>query len=133
MDDLVKFVLRKNDKGRQLLFVTFSNREFTMGDEDTGRKIIEKYGKILQKFSNLYIIIDTRQIKSVSPGLGWNLITDLITYNDIARKNIIKTAILWSSKTLKKFVIDPILCVYNFVVPTEFFEKNDEALEYVQN
>ena len=133
MDELVKFKLVRNDKGRQILFVTFTEREFGMDDNEMGKKIIEKYGKILTKHSDLYIVMDTRKMRSVSPGLGWNLITDLIEHNEVAKKNVRKTAILMISKIMKKYLIDPILCVYSFAAPTEFFEKNDDALRYVQS
>lgn len=132
MDDLVNFRLVKNDGQGYLLMVTFSERDFSMSDEPYGRQIIEKYGKIIEKYSNLNIIIDTRKMKSVTPGLGWNLIGDLIKLNDTAKKNVKKVAILMINKTIKKYVIDPLLCVYDFIVPTKFFEHNDDAINYVK-
>lgn len=132
MDDLVHFRLVKNDNGGYLLTVTFSEHDFKMSDEQKGREIIEKYGKIINKYGDMNIIIDTRKMKSVTPGLGWNLIGDLIKLNDAARKNVKRVAILMINKSIKKFVIDPLLCVYDFVVPTKFFEHNDHAIEYVR-
>ncbi|MCH9622037.1 MAG: hypothetical protein S4CHLAM20_14710 [Chlamydiia bacterium] len=133
MDDLVHFRMVKNDNGGYLLTVTFSNHDFNMADESAGRQIIEKYGKVITKFSNISIVIDTRKMKSVTPGLGWNLVQDLIKLNDTARKNVNKVAILMINKTIKKYVIDPLLCVYDFVVPTKFFEHNDPAIAFVRN
>ena len=133
MDDLVKFRFVKNDKGRYILTLTFSEHNFSMQDEPIGKEVIAKYGKIITKYSDLYIIMDTRNMKSVAVGLGWNLITDLIKLNDVARKNIKRVAILMINKSIKKYVIDPLLCVYDFVVPTKFFEHNEGAMEYVQS
>ena len=133
MDDLVKFKLVKNEKERYILTLTFSEHEYSMKDEQSGKELIQKYGKIIQKYSNLYVIMDTRKMKSVTPGLGWSLITDLVKLNDIASKNIKKVAILLTNKTIKKYMIDPILCVYKFVVPTEFFETNESAMAYIQS
>lgn len=133
MDDLVHFRLVKTDNEGYLLMVTFSEHEFKMSDELAGRKIIEKYGKIIAKFSNLNIIMDTRKMKSVAPGLGWNLIGDLIKLNDTARRNVGKVAILMINRSIKKYVIDPLLCIHSFVVPTKFFEHNDHAIAFVSN
>ncbi len=131
MDDLVNFRLVKNGKGGYLLTITFSEHDYNMSDEQIGKQIIEKYGKIITKYRDLSCIMDTRKMKSVSPGLGWNLVTDLITFNGVAEKNINRVAILMINKTIKKYMIDPLLCVYHFVVPTKFFEHNDDAMSFV--
>ena len=132
MDEVVEFKLKKNEKGRLLLFITFKKDRFSMIDDKITRDIILKYGKIIKNYTDLYVITDTRSIDTVSADLAWNLITDLIKCNDDAVKNVRKSCILISSKELLR-LINLIEKVYTPVVPMKICETNADCLKFIEN
>ncbi len=132
MDDIVEFKLKKNGKGRLILFITFKKDRFGNADEEIVRKVIVKYATIIKKYNNLYVITDTRSIDSVSAELAWNLISELVKCNDDAVKNVRKSCILISSKELLRLV-GLLEKVYSYVVPTKICETNEDALKFIEN
>lgn len=132
MDEVVDFKLKKSDKGRLILFITFKKDRFSMIDEKLTREIIVKYGKIIKKYSDLYIITDTRSVDSVSAELAWNLVSELVKCNEDAIRNVRKSCILISSKEILRLV-GLLEKVYTYVVPTKICETNADALKFIEN
>jgi hypothetical protein len=131
MDEVVDFKLKKNEESRLILFITFKKASFDMADEKISKDIIAKYARILKKYTNLYIITDTRGIDFVTPELAWKLINDLIKCNEDAVKNVRKSCVLISSKGLL-LLVNRLVKVYNFVVPTKICETNEDALKFIE-
>lgn len=133
MDKIVKFEMFERKKGGKLLTVSFlQENKFSIKDKKLGKEVIEKYGKILTKFDKLHILIDTRKIINFSVELAVELVTDLIKYNKVARKNIVKTSIILCSPDLRR-ALDAVLHLYDFVVPTKIYKNVDDAYAYVEN
>jgi hypothetical protein len=132
MEDIVEFKLKKNEKSRLILFVVFKKTSFTISDEKISKQVIDKYGKIISKYKDLYIVIDSRCVSNMSAELAWNIVSEFIKLNDIAIKNVKKVSVIISSKELLR-LIEVMQKVYSFVVPTKICNTNQQALEYVEN
>jgi hypothetical protein len=132
MEDIVEFKLKKNEKSRLILFVVFKKTSFTISDEKISKQVIDKYGKIISKYKDLYIVIDSRCVSNMSAELAWNIVSEFIKLNDIAIKNVKKVSVIISSKELFR-LIEVMQKVYSFVVPTKICNTNQQALEYVEN
>ena len=132
MDEVVEFKLKKNEKGRLILFITFKKDRFSMMDEKISQNIVAKYGMIIKKYTDLYVMTDTRSIDTVSAELAWNLVTELVKCNDDAIKNVRKSCVLISSKELLRLV-NLLHKVYTPVVPLKICETNAEGLKFIEN
>lgn len=130
LKDAVDIKLKKDDKGRLILFITFLKESFALSDKELCEKIVEKYSKIVHHYSDLYIITDTRNVTSISHELAWTLINSLIKCNDAAMKNVRRSSILISSKELIR-VVCMLEKVYSYVVPTKIVATNEEALKFI--
>lgn len=132
MDDYVDFKLKKNKDEKLMLFVLFKEKGLSDKDGGIAEKIIEKYSAIIEKYKNLHIFFDTRNIKTLSPKLVWEKITVFTRINGIAKTNVVKTALLIGSPKIKNLA-NVVKKVYPFVVPTVICSTNEEAMNFLEN
>jgi len=126
----VDIKLKKNDAGKLILFITFLKENFTLQDKDLCESIVEKYSKVVNQYTDLYIITDTRNVNTISHELAWKLINNLVRCNDAAKKNVKRSSILMNSKELIR-VVKMLEKVYSYVVPTKIVSTNEEALAFI--
>lgn len=132
MDDYVDFKLKKNKDEKLMLFVLFKEKGLSDKDGGIAEKIIEKYSAIIEKYKNLHIFFDTRNVKTLSPKLVWEKITVFTRINGIAKTNVVKTALLIGSPKIKNLA-NVVKKVYPFVVPTVICSTNEEAMNFLEN
>ena len=93
---------------------------------------LKEYKKIIQENNGLCVIIDARNIELVSPKLAWESASEIIKFNDIAKKHIRASSILLRNRTIINLV-KVITKIHPFITPTKVCQTNEEAMGFINN
>lgn len=129
MDELITFKLKKGKDEKKILFIIFNKEKLNCSSE-IKKEIVEKYIQIVSKYEAVYVCIDTRKITSFNPKTMWEGSSDLKKYQGILEPRIKATSVLICNKLLLD-TINMITKVIPLLSPTKFFQKNDDALKFL--
>jgi len=131
MEEIVTFKLKKGHGDKIILFVIINSKNFSCSNE-MRNKIIVKYVELINKYTSIYICVDTRKIEYFNPKIMWEGSTDIIKHKKILEPRIKATSVLICNKTLLS-TIEMITKIIPFVTPTKFFSKNTDAINFLNS
>ena len=132
MSSLITFSLKKNKmKNYNVLFIKINSPNL-MCDNNTADLYLNKFKEYIIENPGLMLIYDIRLVENINKKLMWEKASSLVSFNDIAKKNIKATAVISNSKLIVG-IIKTISKVHPFVTPIKFVNNNKDALNFIES